>query len=214
MKQLRDGFILETSVIALFAITDVLLWGGVVAFAFPTSATVATVGTGPLEIARAAIVPPIDAVIGVGIPARIRIQRIGIDAVVESVGLTKDGAMDVPALPLDAGWYSYGQRPGETGSAVIDGHVDWYAGQTGAFKNLKDARPGDEIVIEDDAGAVVTFVVREIRTYDAAADATAVFVSDDGNAHLNLITCGGKWDKLAGQYPDRLVVFADRTTPE
>ena len=73
---------------------------------------------------------------------------------------------------------------------------------------------GDEIEIEDDAGTVVSFVVRESRTYDAAADATDVFVSDDGIAHLNLITCGGTWDKRAGQYPERLVVFADRKADE
>lgn len=51
---------------------------------------------------------------------------------------------------------------------------------------------------------------RESRTYDALADATRVFRSDDGKAHLNLITCQGAWDKQAKQYSKRLVVFTDR----
>jgi len=214
MKQLRDGFILEASVIAIFAITDVLLWGTVLRFAFPTFPTVATVGKGPVEIARAASLPPIDSTERIGIPTRIRIPRLGIDAAVESVGLTADGAMGVPSRPLDAGWYSPGPRPGESGNAVIDGHVDWYGGQDGAFKDLKDARPGDAVEVVDDAGTVVSFVVRESRTYAAAADATDVFVSTDGTSRLNLITCGGAWDKRTGMYAERLVVFADRMSEE
>ena len=55
----------------------------------------------------------------------------------------------------------------------------------------------------------IPFVVRATRTYDAAADARDVFISTDGKAHLNIITCDGKWDKSAGQYTKRLVVFAD-----
>lgn len=222
MKQLRDGFLLEASVIAIFAITDVLLWGTVLALAFPASVPVATVvyaaaPSSPLpeqevDGLKSKLVDSVPA--PVGIPARIRIQRLGLDAVVESVGLTADGAMDAPSHPLDAGWYSPGPRPGEPGSAVIDGHVDWYAGQAGAFRDLKDAMPGDIITVEDDAGAVISFVVRESRMYAAAADATDVFVSTDGNAHLSLITCGGTWDKRAGQYSERLVVFADRETGE
>jgi hypothetical protein len=46
--------------------------------------------------------------------------------------------------------------------------------------------------------------------FDPSADATAVFISNDGSSHLNLITCDGVWDKQAKQYSKRLVVFADR----
>ncbi|MFA5714473.1 MAG: PAS domain S-box protein [Candidatus Paceibacterota bacterium] len=39
--------------------------------------------------------------------------------------------------------------------------------------------------------------------------ATDIFVSNDGKAHLNLITCGGFLDEVSKSYPKRLVVFAD-----
>lgn len=140
---------------------------------------------------------------------RIQIPSIGVDAAVEHVGLTPDGAMDVPADPMNAAWYSPGVRPGDVGSAVIDGHVDWYDGEEGVFENLKDLKPGDEIVVLDE-GEMVVFVVRKIRKYDPEADATDVFISTDGAAHLNLITCDGVWDEEEGQYTERLVVFTDK----
>ena len=62
----------------------------------------------------------------------------------------------------------------------------------------------------DDKGTLTSFVVRESRKYNVAADATAVFISNDGKAHLNLITCNGAWDARAKTYTKRLVVFADK----
>ena len=141
---------------------------------------------------------------------RIRIPSVDIDVAIESVGLTPEGEMDVPSGPDVAGWYEIGPRPGETGSAVIDGHVDDMNGTPAAFAGLKGVKPGETIEVQDEKGSVVSFVVRKSRVYDADADATDVFVSQDGKAHLNLITCAGAWDKNARQYAKRLVVFADR----
>lgn len=146
----------------------------------------------------------------VGVPVRITIASIDVDAAVENVGLTADGSMDVPKDPFDTGWYELGPRPGEIGSATITGHVDWLFGSSGVFANLHRLMPGDIITVQDENGSDVSFVVREIRKYDAQADATDVFISTDGEAHLNIITCNGAWDAAAHQYSERLVVFADK----
>ncbi|MFZ2299818.1 MAG: class F sortase [Candidatus Moraniibacteriota bacterium] len=53
-------------------------------------------------------------------------------------------------------------------------------------------------------------MVRESRSFDPDADALDVFSSDDGKAHLNLITCEGVWDKASKRYSKRLVVFTDK----
>lgn len=148
--------------------------------------------------------------VSVGLPARLKIPGINVDAIVEYVGLTADGAMDVPKSQEHVAWFELGQRPGENGSAVIAGHYGRKGGRASVFDNLYKLRTGDTVNIEDDKGATISFVVRSIRRYDAAADATDVFSSDDGKAHLNLITCEGSWDKSAKQYPSRLVVFADK----
>lgn len=147
-----------------------------------------------------------------GDPVRIAIPSIAVDAIVERVTLATDGSMGVPGDPGDAGWYALGPRPGESGSATIAGHVAWYGGATAVFSDLHRVAPGDTIVVENNDGTEVTFVVRETRTYAADADAREVFVSADGISHLNLITCVGEWDQEAKQYAERLVVFADRET--
>ncbi len=189
----------KTFVIVIAAL-DVLIWCGVLAYDVRAPAVQANAGVPPVPAAWARI----------GAPARIRIPGIAVDAAIEKVGLAADKSMGVPKDPLNAAWFSLGPRPGETGSAVIAGHVNWFYGATGAFEHLHDVKTGDTIVVQDDVGASISFVVREIRTYDAAADATEVFSSHDGKAHLNLITCDGVWDKRDKQYSKRLVVFADR----
>lgn len=148
----------------------------------------------------------------VGEPARIRIPSISLDAVVGKAALADDGSMDVPKHPRDAVWYELGPRPGEPGSAAIAGHMDWKNAAAAVFANLRQVKAGDRILVQDNRGRDVAFVVREIRNYDAVADATDVFFSDDGKAHLNLITCDGSWDKRTRQYSERLVVFADKET--
>ncbi|MDP2664469.1 MAG: class F sortase, partial [bacterium] len=75
---------------------------------------------------------------------------------------------------------------------------------------LYKLRKGDIVYIEDDRGAVISFVVRESQRYDPKADASDVFGSNDGKAHLNLVTCEGIWDEGAKSFSQRLVVFTDR----
>lgn len=148
--------------------------------------------------------------INFGLPVRLKITGINVDAVVESVGLTSAGLMDVPKNSADVAWYNLGQRPGENGSAVMAGHYGLKNGRAPVFDNLYKLLPGDKLYVEDDKGIIISFVVRESRSYDPSADASAVFSSNDGRSHLNLITCEGPWDKTAKSYSKRLVVFTDK----
>lgn len=146
----------------------------------------------------------------IGVPVRIKIPSISVNAVINKAAVEADGSMGVPKLPGDTAWYMLGPKPGENGNAVIAGHVNWLYGAKAVFENLRKLKPGDKIMVQDENGAIISFVVRESRTYDALADATPVFSSTDGKAHLNLITCGGVWNKRTKQYSKRLVVFADK----
>lgn len=124
------------------------------------------------------------------LPTRLKIPNLKIDIPLEHVGITRQGAMDVPKSPTGAAWFNLGPRPGEEGSAVIAGHYGvWKNGKVGAFNNLSQLNKGDKIFIEDEKGKTLTFVVREFRTYGQNEDAPNVFGSSDGKAHLNLITC-------------------------
>ena len=148
--------------------------------------------------------------IEVGLPARLKIPKIKVSAVIENVGLTPKGEMGIPKIPRNTAWFDLGPRPGEVGSAAIAGHLNWYNGAKGVFANLNKLKIGDKILVQDDKGNDISFVVRKIRTYGFNEDASDVFVSNDDKAHLNLITCDGVWDKRTKQYSKRLVVFADK----
>ena len=147
-----------------------------------------------------------------GLPVRLLIPRISVDAFVESVGTTKSGSMDVPVNARDAAWFNLGTRPGEVGSAVIDGHYGFDHGKPSVFDDLHKLRIGDLIYVKNDGGASVSFTISDIRRYNPSADASQIFNSSDGKAHLNLITCEGSWDVATGAYAERLVLFADKVS--
>lgn len=143
-------------------------------------------------------------------PIHLLIPKIKVDARVESLGLTKGGAVAVPKGPESVAWYNLGARPGEVGNSVISGHSGWKNHIPAVFDRLQDVRVGDKLSVENETGEVITFVVREIRLYGEGDTALDIFTSKDGKAHLVLITCAGKWNKVTQSYPNRLVVFADR----
>lgn len=146
-----------------------------------------------------------------GLPKRLKVPQINIDIALESVGLTSRGAVDVPRGRANAAWFNLGPRPGEVGNAVIDGHYGiWKNGQTAVFNNLSKLKKGDKLYIIDAQGATTTFVVREFKTYDWTSSVPKIFFSDDEKSHLNLITCGGTWNKTSQNYSKRLVVFTDK----
>lgn len=145
-----------------------------------------------------------------GLPVRLEIPTLNIDASVEHVGVTDFGSMDVPENPDNVAWFDLGPRPGEKGSSVMDGHAGWSEGKAAVFDNLYKVRKGDKVFVTDDKGITLTFIVRETRRYDPGGDSSYVFSSNDGKSHLNLITCEGEWDKVSRSSSIRLVVFTDK----
>lgn len=141
---------------------------------------------------------------------RLKIARIKVNAPVISAGLTYFGEIAVPKGPSEVSWFSLGPRPGEIGSAIISGHYGWKNNISAVFDNLSKLKKGDKLSFQDEKGIVTTFIVRTIKVYNRNAKATEVFVSNDGKAHLNLITCGGTWNKKQKSYSNRLVVFTDK----
>ena len=169
-----------------------------------------SIESGSVPLTANAMILLEDGKVNFPLPVRLRILKINVDATVEYVGLTSDGAMDVPKGPTPVAWYMLGPKPGEIGSAVMAGHSGWRNNIPAVFDDLYKLEKGDKIYVEDDKGVTTTFIVREIRKYDPKADATDVFISNDGKAHLNLITCTGIWNKINKSRSERLVVFTDK----
>jgi LPXTG-site transpeptidase (sortase) family protein len=144
-----------------------------------------------------------------GLPITLQIPAIGVNSAIEDALITPDGRMDVPAGTTDVAWFALGPQPGSIGSAVIGGHYGIQNGIPFVFYNLDKLKVGDMIYTTNDEGITFTFIVRSIASYNRNADASSVFTSSDGLAHLNLITCEGIWNAVNGSYPDRLVIFSD-----
>lgn len=155
------------------------------------------------------VIDEIQVVAPISLPVRLTVTAIGVDTAIRPAGLASNGNMDISENPDEVAWYQLGTKPGQRGSAVIAGHYGWKDGHGSVFNSLHTLVAGDKVSVYDDKGVVMTFVVRETRKYDPAADATEVFKSTDGGVHLNLITCDGTWVQSKDSYTDRLVVFTD-----
>lgn len=145
-----------------------------------------------------------------GVVGRIVIPSVNVDAQIESLGVDRDGAMDVPPSLWTTGWYNRGPWPGENGDAVIDGHLGVVA--NGAiFANLRTVKPGDEITILRMDGYISKFKVESMKSYPYTARPDGLF-AQSGPPRLSIITCNGQWDFAHNTYFERLIVEASPVT--
>ncbi len=142
-------------------------------------------------------------------PIRLRIPSIGVNAPIEEVGITATGELAVPQVHPwdDAGWYSNGPRPGERGSAVIDGHLDRPGGLPAVFWRLRDLQPGAAVQVLDSQGRLRHFRVTSLAYYRPEAAPLQQIFANSGGSYLNLITCAGDWIPSQHQTTLRLVVY-------
>ncbi len=142
-------------------------------------------------------------------PARLIIPSIGVVAPVEAVGILSTGDLATPTQnPWEhVGWYETGPRPGEVGSAVIDGHLDRPGGYPAVFWNLRALHVGDKVVVMDTGGKSWTFRVNRVALYPPQQAPVQEIFGNDAGHYLNLITCAGDWIPSQHQTTLRLVVF-------
>lgn len=143
-----------------------------------------------------------------GLPTRLQIQKIKVDAAISYTGLTDAGEMEVPPDLINVGWYKYGTKPGNVGSAVIAGHLEGTKDK-GVFIGLDKLQPGDLVNVRNDRNETVAFVVRETRSYMQHERPAEIFNKSDG-IYLNLITCSGVWSESQQRYSHRFVVFTEK----
>lgn len=142
------------------------------------------------------------------VPTKFSIPKLGVTANVESVAMDAQGRMDIPKSDFDVAWYNLGFKPGSVGSAVIDGHFDRASGAPAVFYNLNKLTTGDKIVVSDDQGHQLTFVVTDKELYPFNDFPLQKVFNTTDQPRLNLITCDGVWDSTAHNYSQRLVVYA------
>lgn len=175
--------------------------------------------TGPPSPAAAEYLPPVPppgsvfaTPLGFSQPVEIDIPDVGIHAHLMNVGLGSDGSVGVP--PLDeaqkAAWYDKGPAPGQVGPAVVDAHVDsrQTAGFRGAFYNLGEVQPGEEVRVTRADHVVTVFTVDSVQQTPKTKFPTSRVYGSVSYAALRLITCGGDFDDNTGSYVDNTIVYA------
>jgi len=145
-------------------------------------------------------------------PSRLSIPAIGVSAGVVRLGLNPDGTLEVPSSFSVAGWYGLGPKPGDTGAAVIVGHVDSTAGPA-VFYRLGEVAPGDLVLVASPNRPALRFRVYAVREFQKAAFPSSLVYGQTARPELRLITCGGPFDEATGHYLDNVVVFARAVAP-
>lgn len=147
-------------------------------------------------------------------PTRLIIPSLEIDAPIEGVGQTEDHRMGIPSGDTEVAWYNLGPQPGETGNAVIAGHLDDVHGRPAVFWRLDELEPGDEILVRFSDDHEVRFAVMTVEAHDADSAPLERIFGVDFERDLNLITCDGEWNAQSKLYEKRLVVYARRIREE
>ena len=142
-------------------------------------------------------------------PETVVIPAIGVAAPVTRLGLKRDGTLKVPSGYSETGWWSGGPKPGQTGRAVIVGHVDSKSGPA-VFANLQEVRRGDLVEVLRADGSAVEFEVRGVDETDKSDFPTIDVYGETDRSELRLLTCGGKFDRSKGHYDQNVIVWARR----
>lgn len=142
------------------------------------------------------------------LPTRLRIPSIHIDVPFEDppLGLNPNKTIEAPRQFTDVGWYQYGAAPGETGTAVVLGHVDTYQGPA-VFYSLGQLKEGDEVLVDRADGTTATFLVQELHRYSQDEFPSHLVYDPTPYPSLRLITCTGVYDHGTKRYDHNLVVF-------
>jgi hypothetical protein len=145
-------------------------------------------------------------------PLRIRIPAIHVDAPLTGLALTASGSLDVPPADKEnlAGWYEAGVTPGETGTAIVAGHVDNADGPA-VFYDLGALRKGSAVEVVRRDGRVAVFTVDAVEVYPARGFPDEKVYGAADRPELRVITCGGGYSKATG-YQGNVVVFAHLTS--
>jgi hypothetical protein len=140
-------------------------------------------------------------------PVRVVIPSLGVDGNVVPTGVNERAELDIPADARSLVWYQYGPSPGEPGSAVISGHLDW-KGVLGIFHELAATPIGERITVSYDDGSERAFTVTTVEVVDKPAVSVNGTFARDGARVLRLVTCGGEFNDEVNSYYSNVVVTA------
>ena len=159
----------------------------------------------PAPAASSAAAPAAEA----ALPLSLAIPATGTESSLLHLGLRPDGSLEVPpeGPGSPASWYSGSPAPGQSGPAVLLGHVNATGGGPGVFADLRSLKPGDLVEVGREDGSTVQFAVDRAEQYGKDSFPTLEVYGNTDGAELRLITCDG-FDPATGTFDDNYVVYA------
>jgi len=140
-------------------------------------------------------------------PARLRIARLNVDANILTIPIV-NGQWDLSTLGGEVGWLTTtGAFPGDTLAMALVGHITTETYARGAFADLEQIKPGDEIVYTA-LGVEYVYQVRR-RSRVTPENVKALYVPD---GHILLLLTCTDWDADGKRYANRLLVEAGLVT--
>jgi hypothetical protein len=145
-------------------------------------------------------------------PVGLTVESAGIDAGIEPLRVV-NGAMQDPTGPWIVAWYENLGGLEQTGNIVMAGHIDYWNVGPSVFYNLSALQPGDQIVVSGADGNAYPFAVDWVQQFDSTSMPLDTVIGPTEGQALTLITCGGAFDYVNGQYLQRTVVRANSSGP-
>lgn len=142
-------------------------------------------------------------------PRYITIPKLNASGCVVQVGIDQHGAIAVPNNIYTAAWYVNSVPPGQPGLSVIDGHISGIYKKDAIFQQLDRLKSGDQFTVTLGSGKTLHYKIFQEQSVPLNSAVEALLTKDPSTAsQLNLITCGGAYDKKLGLYDHRIIVSA------
>jgi len=156
---------------------------------------------------------PADTALPASVPVRVEVPSLGVDAALIPLGQQANGEVQTPPGEPGSpgGWYQDSPTPGQTGSAVILGHVNTTNSDIGLFYRLHELTPGQTITITRADHTAAVFTVDKVDVYHKSTFPTVEVYQNADRPEVRLITCGG-YDQATREYLDNTVVYAHLTS--
>ena len=148
-------------------------------------------------------------------PYQIVIDKVGVNAPVQSYGLDENQIPEVPtgddAADIVA-WYNFSAKPGTGSNSVFAGHVTWFG--PAVFYDLRSMAAGDSIRLIGQDGTELVYNVSQVFQVDVNDPDSIQVMWGTPTDVLTIITCDGSYTDtndpvFGGEYSHRLVIRAD-----
>lgn len=179
----------------------------------PSAAVAGTVISAP-PVTSAGRITPVGPILARSLPTSLAIPAIGVSHALSTVGVNKDGTIQVPPLGDVSvpAWYKLGPTPGQLGPAVIVGHIDSASSGAGVFFKLGALKPGNQISVTRADKSVAVFTVTGVREFSKNSFPTSLVYGNTVDSELRIITCGGTFNSTTHSYDSNIVAFARLTS--